>query len=304
MTTERPSSASPQVAIKLMIVILSLIAGSMDVIGFLGLGGLFTAHITGNLVILAAHVATGGVAQAAAMLSVPVFMAALFLARMTAGVLEKRGVNSLRPLLLLQFLFLGGCLAMCARLGGDFDPNGANATIAGMAAVCSLGVQNALVQVTLRGLPATAVVTTNLSRFTTDIGTILLREGPDAVAQARRRAERVWPPIFGFVVGCSIGALCEARFGFAAVALPAGLALVAFAMAWAPPFRPSASGGIRQLSSLTGRTRALGSTYHCCETGGSPDDTHARLSNAPETARAAGRGRCAVASVLGGPGAP
>jgi len=30
--------------------VLSLIAGSTDIIGFLGLNGLFTAHITGNLV--------------------------------------------------------------------------------------------------------------------------------------------------------------------------------------------------------------------------------------------------------------
>ena len=33
--------------------VLSMIAGSADVIGFLGLGGLLTAHITGNLVLLA-----------------------------------------------------------------------------------------------------------------------------------------------------------------------------------------------------------------------------------------------------------
>jgi uncharacterized membrane protein YoaK (UPF0700 family) len=38
---------------------LGVIAGSSDVIGFLGLGGLFAAHITGNLVISAAHVLGG-----------------------------------------------------------------------------------------------------------------------------------------------------------------------------------------------------------------------------------------------------
>src|SRR5437868_2151411 len=39
---------------------LSVIAGSADIIGFLGFNGLFTAHITGNLAILAARVANGG----------------------------------------------------------------------------------------------------------------------------------------------------------------------------------------------------------------------------------------------------
>lgn len=45
-----------------------------DIIGFLVLNGLFTAHITGNLVILAAHIVGGGEAQIAPMLSVPVFI--------------------------------------------------------------------------------------------------------------------------------------------------------------------------------------------------------------------------------------
>jgi hypothetical protein len=74
----------------------------MDVIGFLGLGGLFTAHITGNLVIVAAHVVTGEAAQWAAILSVPVFMLVLCLARLSAGGFETIGLDSLRPLLLVH----------------------------------------------------------------------------------------------------------------------------------------------------------------------------------------------------------
>ena len=53
-------SVEGSLATKLLPSLPSLIAGSADVISFLGLGGLFTAHITGNLVILAAHVVTGG----------------------------------------------------------------------------------------------------------------------------------------------------------------------------------------------------------------------------------------------------
>jgi uncharacterized membrane protein YoaK (UPF0700 family) len=95
--------------------VLGVIAGSSDVISFLGLGGLFTAHITGNLVILAAHVLGGEPAQVALMLSVPVFVVGLALTRLLVGGLESIGLASLGPLLLLQFLLLSGSLSSASR---------------------------------------------------------------------------------------------------------------------------------------------------------------------------------------------
>ena len=84
-----PGASAPSVdstlGTKLLPSVLGLTAGAVDVIGFLGLGGLFTAHITGNLVILAAHLVSGGVAPVAHILSVPVFVAALGLTRLLAG---------------------------------------------------------------------------------------------------------------------------------------------------------------------------------------------------------------------------
>jgi len=59
----RPQVSVPSVdssrRLSLLPAVPSLIAGSADVIGFLGHGGVFIAHITGNLVILAAHLLTG-----------------------------------------------------------------------------------------------------------------------------------------------------------------------------------------------------------------------------------------------------
>ncbi len=52
-------------AAKLLPFVLSVIAGNVDIIGFLGLGGLFTAHVTGNLVVLAAKVVAGDQASLA-----------------------------------------------------------------------------------------------------------------------------------------------------------------------------------------------------------------------------------------------
>src|ERR1700716_1554731 len=88
---------------RLLPTVLSLTAGSADVISFLGLG-LFNAHITGNLVILAAHLVNGESASVALLLSVPVFIAGLGVTRAFAGALEAMGIATLRPLLVLQFV--------------------------------------------------------------------------------------------------------------------------------------------------------------------------------------------------------
>src|SRR5262245_31864479 len=184
-----PPSVDSSRGTKLLPSVLSVIAGSVDVISFLGLGGLFTAHITGNLVILAAHVVSGGTAPLAPMLSVPVFMVVLGLTRLLVGGLEAIGLASLRPLLLLQFLLLAGFLVLCVAAGPRLDPNTATAIVAGMLGVAAMAVQNALVQISLTGAPSTAVMTTNVTHFMMDIGAVLLGRDPDEVAKARRRAK-------------------------------------------------------------------------------------------------------------------
>src|SRR5258708_16435828 len=110
-------------AIRALLIVLSITAGCTDIIGFLGLNGLFTAHITGNLVILAAHIVGGGEAQIAPMLSVPVFIVMVGLTVLLAGGLEPIGLASLRPLLLLQFLLLARFLALCLPAGPGLEPN-------------------------------------------------------------------------------------------------------------------------------------------------------------------------------------
>jgi hypothetical protein len=70
-------SLDSSLGIKLLPVVLSVIAGSVDAISFLGLGGLFAAHITGNLAVLAARVVTRRAASLAPTLSVPMFIVVL-----------------------------------------------------------------------------------------------------------------------------------------------------------------------------------------------------------------------------------
>ena len=210
--------------------LLSVIAGTTDVIGFLGLDGLFTAHITGNLVMLAAHVVSGGAAPLAAMLSVPIFMTVLGLSRLLAAGLEALGHASLRPLLLLQFVLLVGFLALCIPAGSRLESTAPIAIVAGMLGVSAMAVQNAMVRISLKGAPATAVMTTNITLLVIDLGDMLIARDRREVARARSRARHTWPAVLGFAVGCTLGAACEMLVGLRSLALPAGLALLALAL--------------------------------------------------------------------------
>ena len=221
--------------------VLSLIAGSTDIISFLGLNGLFTAHITGNVVVLAAHLITGDPAVVSYILAVPVFMLVLLVTRLLAGGLERAGRDTLGPLLLLQLLSLAVFLVLCIAAGPWIDPNATAAVVAGMFGVAAMAVQNALVQISLTNTPTTAVMTTNVTHFMLDLGGVLVGGDPAEVAKARSRAMRTLPVIVGFATGCGLGAACEAAAGLWSLALPTGLALLAYAMGvwFAEPKSPS-----------------------------------------------------------------
>jgi uncharacterized membrane protein YoaK (UPF0700 family) len=197
-------SVDNSLGMKLLPAVLSVIAGSTDSISFLGLGGLFTAHITGNLVILAAHVVSRTEAALAVMLSVPVFMVPIGLTRVLAMALETIGLASLRPLRALQFLLLAGFLALCALALPRIDLNEAKIILAVMLGVSAMAVQNALMQISLRGAPPTAVRTSNITHFMMDIGEVLLGRDAAGAGKAWQRARHTWPAIVGFAGDCRL----------------------------------------------------------------------------------------------------
>ena len=90
--------------------VLSATAGAVDVIVFLALGGLFTAHITGNVVILAAHYLTGRFSEVGPLLSVPVFVVVLGAVTLLSGAFERAGYESRQAFLVLQATLLAACL--------------------------------------------------------------------------------------------------------------------------------------------------------------------------------------------------
>jgi uncharacterized membrane protein YoaK (UPF0700 family) len=138
--------------------VLSTTAGATDVIGFLALGGLFTAHISGNLCIVAAHQITGGFSQVGPLLSVPVFIAVLGVVTLALGRVEKASGVSRRALLVLHAAPLAACLGLGVAFGPFDDADRPMAVLVGMLAVAAMATQNALGKLALKDAPSTALL--------------------------------------------------------------------------------------------------------------------------------------------------
>jgi uncharacterized membrane protein YoaK (UPF0700 family) len=216
---------------RLLPAVLSTTAGAVDVIGFLALGGLFTAHITGNVVVLATHYITGDFSEVGPLLAVPVFVAVLGVVAPASVAVAKAGYSPRRVLLVLQAALLAGCLGLGARFGPFADADRPAAVCVGMLAVAAMAIQNALVRLALPGAPSTAMMTTNTTQLTIDLATLARGLGePDDLASARHRASVTLPCVVGFVAGCAAGAALEVHFGLRALALPVLLAVLAVAL--------------------------------------------------------------------------
>jgi uncharacterized membrane protein YoaK (UPF0700 family) len=215
--------------------VLSATAGAVDVIGFLALGGLFTAHITGNLVVVAAHYVTGRFSEVGPLLAVPVFAVVLCLVTLASVAVAKARSTSPRGLLVLHASLLLGCLGLGLGFGAFPNADRPMAVLVGMLAVAAMATQNALVRLALRGAPSTAVMTTNITQLTIDLTTLARGLGEvDDLAAVWHRAGVTFSCVVGFVVGCAAGAVLEVRFGLWALALPAAFAVIAIPLGETP----------------------------------------------------------------------
>jgi uncharacterized membrane protein YoaK (UPF0700 family) len=210
----------------LLPLVLSTTAGAVDVIGFIALGGLFTAHITGNLVVLAAHYITGRFGEIAPLLSVPMFVVVLGI--VTLVFVRKPIQIARRALLVLQAVLLACFLGFGVGFGPFPDPNNGMAVFVGMLGVAAMATQNGLVRLALPGAPSTAVMTTNVTQLTVDLATLGRRHDEwDELPRVRRRADLTAVSVLGFAVGLALGAVFEIRFGLWSLLFPVFLAVVA-----------------------------------------------------------------------------
>jgi len=115
--------------------LLSFNGGFVDTAGFLGLQGLFTAHVTGNFVTLAATLVMGTHGVIAKLLALPEFVVIVALARIAGSAMTVRGLPALPILLMAKVCFLLAFFVLAVALGPFPDSDAPAALLTGFAGV-------------------------------------------------------------------------------------------------------------------------------------------------------------------------
>ncbi|NIF45281.1 DUF1275 domain-containing protein [Burkholderia sp. Tr-862] len=202
--------------------ILAAVAGFVDTLSFVALFGLFTAHVTGNFVLIGAGIAGFGQGVVLKLSVFPAFVcgvvAASLIARSMSGRPGWQGTRALHTVQAVLLLgFCGAGLWATPVTQSDSLP----VLVAGIVGTFAMGVQNAHPRVMARaGVPNT-VMTGNVTQAILDVVDLLSAGTTDSArAAARARFGKMLPAIVAFALGAAGGALGFRYVGFAALLAP------------------------------------------------------------------------------------
>ncbi len=200
---------------------MGFLAGYVDTLGFAALFGLFTAHVTGNFVLIAVALADPGQTPTLLkLLAFPAFIFGVAAARLLVAGCERRGKPAVKPSYLLQLVLLSGFM-VCGMLAEPVGRNvGALAMAAGLLGAAAMGAHSAASKLLLGHLAPTSMMTGNVTQLTIDT-VDRLRGAADAATKARC-AKFFWP-VLAFALGCAAAAFAFMALGFVALAAPVAI---------------------------------------------------------------------------------
>jgi uncharacterized membrane protein YoaK (UPF0700 family) len=211
---------------------LSFLAGYVDTLGFIALFGLFTAHVTGNFILIGAALADPTKSSVLLKyLAFPAFIAGVALGRLLIAATARRapGGAALRWSLALQLVLLAGCM-VCGMLASPIgDDVSAWAMAAGLLGAGAMCVHSAIGRLLLAQLAPTSMMTGNVTQLVIEVVDMLSGFGDAGTAGRCRKF--LWP-LVGFAVGAILAAFGYKWFGFAALLLP--VAILALLIVAAP----------------------------------------------------------------------
>jgi uncharacterized membrane protein YoaK (UPF0700 family) len=224
-----PTPFDPRIPLML---VLSVATGLVDAISVLGLGKVFTANMTGNIVFLGfAAAGTPGFHAMAYVVAIAAFMAGALVAGRTA---RAHAARPLRRWLAVAAMVEAGLLWTAAAVAIRFDiasqtPAARLYAVIGLTA-CAMGFRNA----TIRQLKVADLTTTVLTLTLTGLAADSGLAGGENTNRGRRVAS-----VGAIFAGAALGAWLVTRWGLALPLVVAGLLVLVGTVACA--LHPSAA---------------------------------------------------------------
>jgi uncharacterized membrane protein YoaK (UPF0700 family) len=211
-------------------------AGYVDTLGFVALFGLFTAHVTGNFVVLGSSLVHNQAGAALTLLAFPAFIAGVAATRVATLIAAHRGRTIGGGLLRAQAVLLTVFMTSGVLAPQTPGPDSVYAMLTGLLGVLAMSVQNARGR--LDGTTPNTVMTGNVTQFIIDA--VDLAHGVDAGLKPAimKRLRVMGLHILAFTLGAAGGAFGYLWFGYWALLLPIGLLFLVPVHAPAPMRHP------------------------------------------------------------------
>jgi uncharacterized membrane protein YoaK (UPF0700 family) len=198
--------------------LLAFTAGFVDTCGFIALFGLFTAHVTGNFVLIGAAIADPHQGLIGKLLALPVFVAVVAATHLFVLHRQRRSRAAVGPVLVGQIVFLTLFLLAGVAASPFASADAPLAIAAGMLGVAAMAIQNAASRTVFASLSPTTVMTGNVTQIVIDLVDLV---GNRAAAEGTRaRLGKMGAAVAAFAVGALGAGLGYVAAGFWCLAVP------------------------------------------------------------------------------------
>ncbi len=195
-------------------VLLTLVGGAIDTIGFITLFGFFTAHVTGNLVMAGSGLVKGEDGLWIKLAALPLFILTVVITKLFID-------NSQKPQLILSHLLLGEALFLLAFMGAGLyyqpfvDAGDITVAITGGLGLIALAIRNTASKTVIKHMSPTVLMTGNTTQLGINLTDYLAMRTPEN-AKALGHSSAL---VLSFLVGALVGALLYIQLSFWAVGL-------------------------------------------------------------------------------------
>lgn len=194
-------------------IMLTLVGGAIDTIGFVALLGFFTNHVTGNLVMAGGGLVKGGDGLWIKLGALPVFVLTVMATR---RVIEKRQAGSpiLSNLLFAEVAFLIAFMISALYFGPFNTPGAWDLALTGFLGLMAFAIRNTAGKTVMGKTRPTLLMTGNTTQLGIDLSDYLFNRNNCNIDSLKHSSATV----FSFALGALVGTLLYIQIGFWSIA--------------------------------------------------------------------------------------